>query len=256
MRVGLSSRREMKGDGMTPPRITEAKAKPIIFSAPMILALLDGRKTQTRRLLKPQPWLSMSKRWTWNPPGKRPICGWFDGPPYIPETDALAMDNVPCAVGDRLWVRETLKSDRMENFLTGERTTNAMCAYYSADNSECLNEDGFNLAWIWKGSTLSSIHMPRWASRITLEVTGVKVERVQDISGNDAIEEGIDLEKHKCGCEVCSRTSKLCPATASGLIMEFAELWGSLHGHGAWDKNPWIYCLTFISHKCNIDDLR
>ena len=202
--------------------------KPIIFSAPMIRALLDGRKTQTRRIPKPQPWLS--QRWTWEPRG-HPICAWFDGPPYIPETDALAMDHVPCAIGDRLWARETFSES-------------PLATYYCAT--------GVDPATVkWKPPT--HMPLPCWASRLTLEVTGVKVERLQDISAEDAIAEGIDFNKHKCGCELCSRTSQICPATTSSLVMEFAELWRSIHGADAWEANSWIYAVTFNVHKSNID---
>jgi hypothetical protein len=175
--------------------------RPIIFSAPMVLAILAGKKSQTRRIIKPQP---------------------ADG----------GTVKMRFLHGDRLWVRETWWP--CDERIIAERLRGGID--YEADGGW---HDEMRRCW------RSPIHMPRWASRLTLEVTGVKVERLQDIGGEDAIAEGIDLEKHKCGCEVCSRTLQLCPATSSSLIMEFAELWDSIHGHGAWDANPWVYALSF-----------
>lgn len=97
--------------------------------------------------------------------------------------------------------------------------------------------------------------MPRWASRITLTVTEVRVERLQEISAEDAITEGIDYELHRCGCEVCSRTSIICPATASSLILDYAALWNSIHTTPGrrWDDNPWVVAYTFEARVGNID---
>jgi hypothetical protein len=130
----------------------------------------------------------------------------------------------------------------MENFLTGERTTNASVIYYSADDTECLNQDGFNLAWVWKASSLSPRFMPRRASRLTLEVTGVKVERVQDISEEDAIAEGWpgDLAKR----------SPLNPKSMNDPRYWFSGVWIGIHGSsGAWEANQWVCALTFKVHK-------
>ena len=126
--------------------------RPIIFSAPMILALLGGRKTQTRRLA----------------------------------SSPLAK----CLPGDKLWVRENLTARPMANFLTGE-PTNAIVAAYAADDEDVVEAAGFNLAPWWKrGKGLPSIHCPRWASRITLTVTEVRRQRLWEISDLDARAEG------------------------------------------------------------------
>ena len=212
--------------------------RPIIFRAPMIRALLDGRKTQTRRLLKPQPWFSMTAIWHWEPGGKRPWCSWHDGPPYIPISDALAMDNAPCTIGDRLWVRETFgecpfhvppseiySSTKSAALIFGMETSepNAFYIYCYRATDPAPSE----VKW------RPSIHMPRAASRLTLEVTGVKVERLQEISEEDAIAEGIGD----------SALGQQMPK-----IM-FHALWNSIHGPGAWDANPWVYALTFNVEK-------
>ena len=119
------------------------KEYPIIFSAPMVLALLSGRKTMTRRLAR------------------------LGAPNSSPWRQITA--------GDRLWVRESLKADLMENFMTGERDARALVAYYAADDEECLGPGDFNLSWTWKRTSVPSIHMPRAFSRLTLVVTATRI---------------------------------------------------------------------------------
>jgi hypothetical protein len=86
--------------------------------------------------------------------------------------------------------------------------------------------------------------MPRWASRLTLEVTDVRVERLQAISGEDVRAEGIAVDR--CPCEACGRTSQMCPATATDHIMAFAQLWDAINGKRAsWSANPWVWVVAF-----------
>ena len=153
---------------------------PIIFTALMVRAILDGRQTQTRRRLKGKP------------------------PKF--------------ATGDTLWVRErwTLAADdaRPDGF-----------PVYLADGTPKAPH----------GPWRSPIHMPRWASRITLEVTDVRVERVQDIGEEDAKAEGVDWEVWEHGGEPIPPTSL------------FHELWDSINakrGYG-WDANPWVWVVSF-----------
>jgi hypothetical protein len=206
---------------------------PVIFSAPMILALLAGRKTQTRRL------------------AYRPCkaCG----APGTCEHERRTSPWRNVKAGDRLWVRESLKSDRMENFLSGERTTNAIVAYYAADDSECVEQSGFNLAWIWEKTKLPSIHMPRTFCRLTLIVTATKVERVQYISNEDAMAEGIESRM----ADVISMRWPAYfgdPSIASDTPKEaFAALWSMIHGTDSWNANPEVVALTFRVIKANID---
>lgn len=185
---------------------------PILFSSPMIMALLASRKTQTRRVLKPHPIEGI------------PSWGRDCKTPYV--------------VGDHLWVREALYRDKMANFLTGERTTNADVIYYVADNTEAVDHSEFNFGWIWKRGTLSSIHMPRWVSRLTLTVTDVRVQRLQEISEEDAVAEGVDpIREH--------------PAS-----IVFSVLWDKINGAGSWNKSPWVAAYTFTVEQRNIDDAR
>ncbi|KKM73704.1 hypothetical protein LCGC14_1407670, partial [marine sediment metagenome] len=147
--------------------------KPILFSGEMVKAMLEGRKTQTRRIVKPQPERvndAFDGTWDWK------------GHLYDDLTLAMILkDNCPYGqVGDRLWVRETFSSDIYHS---------SGSTLYRADGRDCYTEYGTDREHKirWK----PSIHMPRWASRITLEITGVKVERIQDISLLDCEEEGV-----------------------------------------------------------------
>jgi hypothetical protein len=197
--------------------------RPILFSAPMVRALLAGTKTQTRRIVKPQP----------------EVCGadWLakrrDGPAqflyYWPRGDGYAVNDRFVAEscpygqpGDRLWVRESIHR--------GDA-----CARYSADGSVV------NLAdWRWKRDNLPSIHCPRELSRITLEITGVRVERLQGISEVDAKAEGIrwtdagPLHAHLDG-------GFNFPTARDA----YERLWGDINGPGSWDANPWVWVVEF-----------
>lgn len=148
--------------------------RPIIFSAPMVLALLAGRKTMTRRLA----WRRDQK---WG--DARPIVG-SERDYMIPTTWQRVKS------GDRLWVRENL-TRRRGNFLGIPQ--NVIEAHYAADDEDVVNEHEFNLLPWWKGKGgLPSIHMPRRVSRLTLVVTATKIERVQAISETDAKAEGVE----------------------------------------------------------------
>ncbi len=105
-----------------------------------------------------------------------------------------------------------------------------------------MNEDGFNFAWNWKRSALPSIHMPRWASRITLEVISVRVERLQNISEDDAKAEGI--QANEAGLFLFNKGdgSSLVCETA---VAAYRELWELINGPGSWEKNPWVWCVEF-----------
>lgn len=201
---------------------------PILFSGEMVRAILDGRKTQTRRVILPQPY-DAARGMIWRGGSKLRLAGY--GADYV-HTDRNAMEKAMREVcpygkkGHRLWVREAWRI-----YSADEGTQSVQ---YRADVPGGSD---------WK----PSIHMPRWASRINLEITDVRVERVQEIGGRDAVEEGIDLKKHECGCEVCSPSTKLCPATTSSLVMEYASLWDSLNGKNghAWALNPYVYVIVF-----------
>jgi hypothetical protein len=257
--------------------------KPILFSAPMVRAILreveapGTGKTQTRRVLTPAKlriWtggLDHSGRYVHpspelfraalnNPRSFKNVEGrlaWVTDPAPHQAGAAFAqwLGQLPYGVGDRLWVRESLQVDWMENLLTGERTTNAAVAYYAADDAECLDPAGFNLSWIWQRGTLPSIHMPRSFSRLTLIVTDVRVQRLHDISEADAMAEGVifnaglpaDVHRH-------------CIPIGDGEVISgwdarecFSQLWDHINSPGAWQANPWVVAYSFRPILGNTD---
>jgi hypothetical protein len=211
--------------------------RPIIFSAPMVRALLDGRKTQTRRMLKPQPVPCLS--WSEPPAGTYPSAKGWSRLPYAP--------------GDRLYVREAWRA-RLYNQSVPPREIDpwATRLHYEADGLPPECDDGTN----WN-RLRPSIHMPRWVCRLTLTVTDVRVQRLQEISEDDAIDEGCrpffdesdpQIMKGPNGTE-----HQMMPL--KGPLDAFRALWNSLHGPAAWDANPWVVALTFTVHRCNIDQM-
>lgn len=189
------------------------KEKPILFSGPMVRAILEGRKTQTRRVLKNQA--------TWDGVGER-----------ILRRHPQQRAGVPVLPGDTLWVRESIKRRPMPNFLTGEPTSTIVAAY-AADDEDVVEGAGFNLVPWWKGKgALPGIHMPRTVCRIRLNVTDVRVQLLQDISEQDAWAEG------------CLGHDDDVTGGQSG-YSEFAQLWMSINGPKSWEANPWVYAVTF-----------
>jgi len=180
--------------------------RPILFSAEMVRAILKGRKTQTRRVMKPQPsTVDDAGRWYRMKSGG----------------ESLMTSAYPCpygAPGDTLWVRETWTQYPIE--LNPEPCD----AWYKATSN------GPPPPFKWR----PSIHMPRWASRITLRITDIRVERLQDISEDDARAEGCDPVVHPDGAVDCGTRKTT-----------FASLWNKINGPGAWDENPWVWVLAF-----------
>ncbi|MBW6333091.1 hypothetical protein ACV36R_29240 [Pseudomonas aeruginosa] len=192
------------------------RERPILFNDQMVRAILDGRKTVTRRVMKPQP----------------DFLGSMVDPntPFKP-LDAGLHARITCPYGepgDRLWVRETWGLQvRSYGGGAGEfivyRATNPDAIY-------CRSSEGREYPVKWK----PSIHMRRHSSRILLEITAVRVERLQDISNDQAIAEGIDTHPmgfYGNGC-----------ITAGGA---FLELWESINGDGRWADNPWVWVIEF-----------
>lgn len=198
------------------------KERPILFSGEMVKAILDGRKTQTRRVMKPQPiigeggsMVDLGNGWAvldgimageWNCPYGKP--------------------------GDRLWVRETWRAGGIYADIMKIADLNPAAdehIHYRADEQD----SGVD---VWR----PSIHMPRWASRITLEVTDIRVERVQDISETDVGAEGIEstLTDPNTGNVV-----ERCP----GDRWAFAGLWDSINAKRgySWESNPWVWVVEF-----------
>lgn len=200
--------------------------KPIIFNADDVRAILYGRKTQTRRIVKLKS--HYGKAFHGFAIGKR-VGVFAQGVYPILHDDERV--NPPCMPADTLWVRETfqpLLADNVEyasetNYKTGKGYT---VSYSATDGiEEFVDADG-NIS----DACRPSIHMPRWASRITLQVEAVRVERIQDITDADAIAEGVD------------RTN----TSISGYARErFVRLWGSIYGPASWDANPLVWVIEF-----------
>ena len=192
------------------------KERPILFNGEMVRAVLAGQKTQTRRIIK--------------------------GRPSKTQQDALF-----CPYGhpgDRLWVRETFCTFEQSNGSQGVAyRTDTEDGWYSPCEtltggypSHCSCHPGCEgcTAGRWKPTWRPSIHMPRWASRITLEITDVYVELVQDIHEEDAIAEGIDPRK-------------LSYLSGERAVTKFYVLWNSIYAADGlgWDVNPWVWVVTF-----------
>lgn len=224
--------------------------RPIIFSAPMVRALLDGRKTQTRRVLKPQPeWLSGAWYWT------SPRYNNGDGARYFHTVDVSGvmpawLRALPYAPGDRLWVREGFMPAPMEAVPAAPRPTRWNIAYAAGGQDEVLAPAGYNPMLYNYERWSPSIHMPRWASRLTLHVTAVRVQRLQDISDADARAEGLERIGTAWGIDGIKGSVAAYERTA------FRVIWNALHGAGAWDANPWVAAITFTVERANIDALR
>ena len=204
------------------------KEKPILFSAEMVRAILAGRKTQTRRVIKPQPNGGI-RTTVFTSSGIEDIHGREIKWAY--------------EVGDRLWVRETWavvpRFGQNGPIDIGRLNPNGDGDEGITWRANWNNEKAYK----WR----PSIHMPRWASRITLEITDVWAERLQDISESDAQAEGMDRGDWTCpGLSVCGGPSSECHNCMS-LIKDYAALWDKLNakrGFG-WDMNPWVWVIEF-----------
>ncbi len=223
------------------------KDRPILFSGAMVRALLAGTKVQTRRVVK-LPADARGVRY-WATPSGRSQPGYADPGVNWWNDAGNHLDRCPYGQpGDRLWVREAFRI-----------TTNTM------DEARALTEDIMSGTAIdWKADSVDrfvaegldreaaeamhnferwrpSIHMPRWASRITLEITGVRVERLNDISEADARAEGIEEGSGDfagcfwCGASMSGTTAKEC----------YSRLWEQINGPGSWAANPWVWVIEF-----------
>jgi hypothetical protein len=208
--------------------------RPMLFTAPLVRAILDGRKTQTRRIFKLPSWAEWDTG-----PGRGEATG--DILPKDPANRGwYHIEELVCpygSVGDRLWVRETCRAHELNSGLDG--------VLYPADDKFIPIDDTQESVDRWivlnsyrdkKGATVPAIHMPRWASRITLEITDVRTQRLQDISEADAEAEGVDFLRRVPDADET--------LDARGL---FRCLWDGIYearGLG-WDANPWVHAISF-----------
>ena len=188
--------------------------KPILFNTEMVRAILDDRKSVTRRVVKPQPPATSVVR-------KR-SCAWEWS--FWADCDMGHLMSPPCQPGDILWVRETWNGDWCDHYIYKADGGSAKAAGYAAEPKWC-----------------PSIHMPKEAARLFLRVTGVRVERLKDIDGHGILKEGID--NGKSNPAMGTRWENM-------QSMAFAELWNStlkpadlpLYG---WAANPWVWVIEF-----------
>jgi hypothetical protein len=204
------------------------KERPILFSGAMVRALLAGTKTQTRRAAK-----LTANGHVKEPGGRR--C-WH---PADPDASLACPYGQP---GDRLWVRETWQGPLIDDDATENPhdIESPKYCFYKADGGpapEYEDSDG-DLHCRWR----PSIHMPRWASRITLEITDVRVERLQDISEADAQAEGLYLD-------TAGRWTTYSATEAArehlSPVQAYRDLWEQINGPGSWDVNPWVWVVEF-----------
>lgn len=191
------------------------KERPIQFKGEMVRAILEGRKSQTRRTKglkdineEPDCW----KPFWFNDRGQNLIVSWES-------VNRLVAPNIETKCpygkkGHRLWVKETYR------VFSGDEGTNGI--FYKADGK-------FINSFLWK----SSMFMPRWASRILLEITDISVERLQDISEKDATSEGVAFTKY----------------LNANARYHFMELWNKINGKCPWELNPWVWVINFRKIK-------
>jgi len=200
---------------------TETTTRPIIFSGEMVQAILGGRKTQTRRVWK------KPRGHTNHDVYPRYIGGRFE----LSSNGFCIGESINCPygkIGDRLWVRE--KHNIECPYPAEEKCGHPDHVYYWATEEPVVRES-FSTPW------RPSIFMPRWASRITLEITGVRVERVQDITPKDAKSEGVPAPQSEVALGLPDQYA----------LHRFKHLWDSINakrGYG-WDANPWVWVVEF-----------
>lgn len=235
-------------------------AKPIIFNGPMIRAILDGRKTQTRRIAKLTHGGHVKEpngHRRWHPQHEHAVKACPYGHP-----------------AELLWVRENFAiecNQHYQDVYTQPKTplgpirwhSNSCdetqwfeCPRYQASEPETIlvtPDDESSDAMRWR----PSIHIPRWASRLTLRITDVRVQRVQEISEEDARAEGVEPEPIPAHDPSCMGDCRWCPVPEPSWGEGFRLLWDSINakrGYG-WDANPWVWALSFDVIHANVDDV-
>ncbi|HBP0200255.1 hypothetical protein FA137_06985 [Pseudomonas aeruginosa] len=239
------------------------KERPILFTGPMVRAIIEGRKTVTRRVMKYQPHedasvtvgnynVTVVDRHGEQQPGPEAFGAWWsDG-----ERGCICPHGEP---GDRLWVRETW---------TDVNLCGAPALAYRADEDirDLMEEPGFLddrgafnyddprvkpypfACWyadLDQARWRPSIHMPRWASRILLEITAVRVERLQDISDDQAEAEGVERPENITNVDVWDGAERELFNAMNQPRARFRRLWSDINGSESWDSNPWVWCIEF-----------
>lgn len=210
------------------------KERPILFSTPNVEAILDGEKTQTRRVIKPQPQPNGGKGLHPIEPYACPDGRWN----WVLSGTGMGGNPFSCLYGkpgDHLWVREKFQANRPFTGNIDHDFTATDFMYYAGDNPRYRDKDK------WK----PSIHMPRVASRITLEITNVRVERLQKISEMDAFAEGIDTEGDDYNRAEHAQLGGVSVDGGSPAVFAYKGLWEKINGAGSWNVNPWVWVIEF-----------
>jgi hypothetical protein len=224
------------------------KTTPMIFNSEMVRALLAGNKVQTRRIVKHQPFVSdVFPSWVFPATKKEAKKG---AGLFYPNAKSSVLAMCPFGrAGDLIYVREKLLVD------------GTLDLRFGADDA--LHEND-NIDWIYRGDPeyvggIPSIHMPRWASRLTLKINSVRVERIQDISEEDAKKEGIKFYPFTTsdGCPLCTGFTHLQNDDGESSLHHsgrgaFADLWSSVYPK-SWNKNEWVWVIDFEAIHKNID---
>jgi len=220
----------------------KATMRPIIFSTPMVQAILNGNKTMTRRIVKPQP--AMDTEISYMPNEPIPWQGEWNPWKWDTEEGESVSKRCPYGnIGDRLWVRETVFPVVIEDYDGHGNEKHTF--WYKADNiDEDLKNNYEDSRWI------PSIYMPKVACRIFLEITKIKVQRVQDISEEDAIHEGVEcmngVFNGKPGFWYRNYHSKNePPVRISTAIGSFQSLWEMINGEESWNTNPFVWAIEY-----------
>lgn len=209
------------------------KERPIPMNVAMVRATLDGSKRQTRRICKPAEEAGLSR--------VIPAYNSDDGeqrPPYITpgwfgDEEGDVLFSCPHGhPGDRLWVREAWRAPTIFNNVPPRELNPIVELLYEADGYVSTGKEQF----LTMGKYRPPMFMPRWASRILLEITGVRAGRLQDISDADAISEGVKVHPDH---HSKSKESIYSPVSA------YRDLWESINGAGSWDANPWVWVIEF-----------
>lgn len=213
-----------------------ARERPVLFNGEMVRAILSGAKVQTRRPVKPQP------------DGQPVLCS--DGKWCV--DGGLWLGSAPAAVGDTLWVRESVYISAVDFAAAGDcnatddKGRRRLVGYVAGMDSEsrrCAADYGVKQT--------PSIHMPKWASRITLEVTDVRAERLLDVTEADAVAEGMTLwGGYWLGTKHPIKGTPKCHNDARTALL---DLWQEIYGHKVYNngsacvprENPWVWALTF-----------
>lgn len=233
------------------------KERPILFSGEMVRAILAGQKTQTRRIVKS---VGADNGVVFQKEGDQwiPYRSW-DGESTQDRNGAETPVECPYGIpGDRLWVKETWQQFFWDELPEARRDTprgtmgipaspeRYSLVGYRADG-ELLSQDSDEGPAGQPANWRPSIYMPRWASRILLEVVSVRLERLQEISEEDALAEGVNAPNPCGGCGQRRWSNCLgCLHTwAATPIEAYRDLWESINGKGSWDRNPWVWVIEF-----------